>query len=257
MASLYNIEQDMIALYDKIEQQGGEILPEDEEMLAINSENFMNKMSGYNSYLLNLDNDIAACKKEEDRIKLLRKKYESRKETAKNIVLKAVQTFGVRTKTGGWCCEFPTFKFSTRRSESIATDEVRMEYLSKELNRLINELHDYGMLHPHIDWDLDGLCNTINANIQAEMKADGLVSQFIPFTPTDLEMIEINIEAKTSIANAFRSETGIFKPIIYKSATKNDLSVNKTTAKNYLKVTDDVNIISCCHKEANYSLQMS
>jgi len=255
MANLYNIEQDMIALYDKIEQQGGEILPEDEEQLVITQENFNSKMEGYNQYLHKLDNDIAACKAEEERVKLIRKGIESRKETAKKTVLTAVQQFGIQTKSGGYCIEFPTFKFSTRRSESIKEDDIRLGYLKRELDRLIHELYSYGMLHPHIDWDLDGLCNTMNANIKAEMETDGVIDKYLPFTPTDLEMIEVSYSTKSSIANAFRTDNGIFKPII-NIGIDFDLNVNKIIAKDYLKATNDVNIISCCHKEANYSLQM-
>ena len=40
MASLYNISQDILAIYDKIDQQEGEIFPEDEQALMITKEEF-------------------------------------------------------------------------------------------------------------------------------------------------------------------------------------------------------------------------
>ena len=254
--SLYNIEQDMIALYDKIEQQYGEILPEDEEALAINKENFENKLNGYNQYIHKLDDDIASCKKEEARIKDLRKKYENRQETAKNTVLKAIQMFGIQTKTGGYAIEFPTFKFSTRRSESIVPSDERLKYLNVELIRFIEELNNNDMLEPNTEWDLQGLCNSLNANIKAQMEADGVLDKYLPFTTTDLELIELSIEASSSIANLFRSKTGVIESVIQGEYSKTELTINKISAKYYLNQTEDVNVISCCHKETNYSLQM-
>lgn len=256
MESLYNIEQDMIALYDKIEEQGGEILPEDEQALAINHENFMNKMEGYNHYLHKLDNDISACKAEEDRIKSLRKRMESRRDAAKKNVLSAVQNFGVPTKTGGYAVEFATFKFSTRRSESVVEDEKRLEYLNKELNRFIYSLYDNGMLNPDINLDLQGLCDSINANIKAEMESDGCSHLYIPFTPNDLYLINIDVKSSCKLFSLFTTDNGVAQVLCKGATLSTELNVDKTTAKNYLKATQDVNIISCCHKEVNYSLQM-
>lgn len=256
MENLYKIEQDLIALYDKIEEQGGELLPEDEQQLNITKENFMNKMEGYNSYIHKLDNDIVACKEEENRIKSLRKSMESRKNTAKKTVLNAVMSFGIQTNNGGYIIEFPTFKFSTRRSESIIEDELRLKYFKDELIRLIEELDSNGVLTPNIEYNLEGICNTINANIEAEMKANGDGVYFIPFTETDLELINIEIVSKINVASLFKKETGIEKTISNNEFSKLDISVDKITAKSYLNEVQDINIISCCNKVANYSLQM-
>lgn len=256
MAALYQIEQDMLSIYDKIEQQGGEIFPEDEQALMITREDFKDKLSGYNNYMNELSHNIDACKQEEARIKALRKSYEVRLDTSKKVVLNAVQQFGVQTKSGGWAIEFPTFKFSTRRSECVIADELRLKYLEKELTRLLYELNANGMLTPNIDWDIQGLCDTMNANIKAEMENDGVGSAYLPFTPVDLELVDIEVISVCNISNLFRMNNGIADTLSKGGAIKTELSVNKTTAKEYLKATEDVGIISCCYKEANYSLQM-
>lgn len=255
MASLYNIQQDLLTIYDKIEQQDGEILPEDEQALAVTQENFREKLEGYNQYMGKLKTDVDACKQEEKRIKSLRESYESRLNTAKKVVLDAVQKFGVQTKTGGYAIEFPTFKFSTRRNESVIGDEKRLNYLYNELKRLLRELYINDMLTPHIDWDIQGLCDTINANIKAEMDYSGDLDYYIPFTTVDLQLIDITIECGCNLESLFTHDTGIAHVLACDTAAKSELSINKTCAKEYLKATEDINIISCCHKEANYSLQ--
>ena len=256
MAALYQIEQDMLSIYDKIEQQGGEILPEDEQALMVTREDFKDKLSGYNNYMNELSHNIDACKQEEARVKALRKAYEGRLDTTKKVVLNAVQQFGTQTKSGGWAIEFPTFKFSTRRSEYVVADELRMHYLDIELRRLLRELYTNSMLNPNIEWDMQGLCDTLNANIKAMMEDENVGDKYLPITPMDLELIEITVESSCSIANMFRVDNGIAPLLPKGGALKAELSLNKVTAKEYLKATEDANIISCCHKEANYSLQM-
>ena len=256
MASLYNISQDILAIYDKIDQQEGEIFPEDEQALMITKEEFKEKLTGYNGYIGELNSNIDACKKEEARIKALRKSYEGRLDTTKKVVLTAVQQFGTPTKNGGWAIEFPTFKFSTRRSEVVVEDKLRLEYLEKELNRLIRELYINGMLNPNIKWDIQGLCDTLNANIKAEMEMNGEESIFVPFTPMDLDLIDIDIECTSKISNLFRINNGIADVIAKGNITKQEISIDKAYAKECLSATQDVNVISCCHKETNYNLQI-
>ena len=255
MASLYNISQDILAIYDKIDQQEGEIFPEDEQALMITKEEFKDKLIGYNGYISELNSNIDACKKEEARIKALRKSYEGRLDTTKKVVLSAVQQFGTQTKNGGWTIEFPTFKFSTRKSEVVVEDKLRLEYLEKELNRLIRELYTNGMLNPNIEWDVQGLCDTINANIKAEMEMNGEENIFIPFTPMDLDLINIDIECTCKIGNLFRIDNGIANVIAKGYVNKQEISIDKIYAKDCLSAAQDVNVISCCHKETNYSLQ--
>lgn len=246
----------MSAIYDKIDQQGGEILPEDEQALMITREDLRDKLIGYNSYMGELNTNIEACKKEEDRIKAIRKTYENRLNLSKRNVLNAVQQFGTPTKTGGYMMEFPTFKFSTRRSESIVGDDKRLGYLYAELIRLIKELYSNGMLNPNFEYDLEGLCSTINANVKAEMEHNNDGDYYLPFTPTDLELIDIEIETSCNISSLFTKNNGIANVMACDDNAKSELSINKLIAKEYLKATEDVNVISCCHKEANYSLQM-
>ena len=256
MASLYNISQDILAIYDKIDQQEGEIFPEDEQALMITKEEFKEKLTGYNGYIGELNSNIDACKKEEARIKALRKSYEGRLDTTKKVVLTAVQQFGTQTKNGGWAIEFPTFKFNARRSEVVVEDKLRLEYLEKELNRLIRELYANGMLNPNIEWDIQGLCDTINANIKAEMEMNGEEDIFIPFTPMDLDLIDIEIVSKCKVSNLFRMDNGIANVIVKGGVIKQEMSIDKVYAKDCLSATQDVNVISCCHKETNYNLQI-
>lgn len=50
--SLYGIKTEFIRLMGAIEEQGGEITPEQEEALAINESNYIEKAGNYGKYIL-------------------------------------------------------------------------------------------------------------------------------------------------------------------------------------------------------------
>ena len=81
-------------------------------------------------------------------------------------------------------------------------------------------------------------------------------SIFIPFTPMDLDLIDIEIVSKCKISNLFRTDNGIANVMAKGSVTKQEISIDKAYAKDCLSATQDVNVISCCHKETNYNLQI-
>ena len=54
----------------------------------------------------------------------------------------------------------------------------------------------------------------------------------------------------------FKYDTGIAHVVAADFSAESKLSINKTAAKEYLKEIDDISVISCCHKEVNYSLQI-
>lgn len=256
MNSLYEISGDLLAVFDKIEQQGGELLPEDEEALVIHQEELKDKLLNYYQYLETLKDNILACKTEEERLKALRKSRENKVELLKKNMLYAVQQFGSVGKSGNNVIELPIVKLSTRRSEVVIEDEKRLKYLYNELKRLINELYANDMLKPNIEWDIQGLCDTLNANIKAEMKNNGDLEYFIPFTPFDLSLIVIDVECGCNIESLFKYNNGIAHVIAAEFSAESKLSVNKTAAKECLKNIDDIQFLSCCHKEVNYSLQI-
>ena len=78
---------------------------------------------------------------------------------------------------------------------------------------------------------------------------------FIPFTPMDLDLINIDIECTCKIGNLFRIDNGIANVIAKGYVNKQEISIDKIYAKDCLSAAQDVNVISCCHKETNYSLQ--
>ena len=70
MASLYNISQDILAIYDKIDQQEGEIFPEDEQALMITKKNLKKNLLDIMVISVNLILILMLVKKKKHVLKL-------------------------------------------------------------------------------------------------------------------------------------------------------------------------------------------
>ena len=77
---LFEIDQNLRELWNKIAEQEGEVLPEDEKALEELELARDDKLKGYGIIIRELDNDIAECKAETDRIKTISDRLKSRRE---------------------------------------------------------------------------------------------------------------------------------------------------------------------------------
>ena len=68
MKSLYQIEQDLLDIFEQIEEADGEITPEQEMALEINENNLKEKLSNYRKAITEWEGDIEKCKLEVKRI---------------------------------------------------------------------------------------------------------------------------------------------------------------------------------------------
>lgn len=118
--SLYKISADLQAVYNEIEENGGEITEELIEKLQIGEEDLKDKLKDYVSFISNLQSDVDQCSVEIKRIQEIKKTKETLISRLKEAILKAVQTFGETTKGNTKCIDLGTCKLSTRKS--VATE---------------------------------------------------------------------------------------------------------------------------------------
>lgn len=121
--SLFTIQNELLSIFQELEENGGELTTELEEALSIHQGDLAVKLSGYRSYHACIEHDIALCEKEEARIRDIRKSKERVLERLKGAMLQAVLLFGNDTKTGGKVLELygegSIAKLSTRKSEQV------------------------------------------------------------------------------------------------------------------------------------------
>lgn len=254
MLSLYDIENQFMDLFATIEEQGGEITPEQEEYLRITDDNFKAKLEDYAKVIKDYEGFINICKEEEKRINTRRKVYENRIKTLKDRMVEAIEMFAPNGKS----IETGTFRLSIRNSKSTAVSDCRVEYFKTLFNELIKEMAHNGMINIDETESIDyiGMLNVINANAKAECEEG---EEFVPYTIADLENIKINISRECTVKEMLDEHQDYLEVVGNDIGGNITASISKTESKRYLeansnKVCSEQDIPSVVKIEDNKSL---
>lgn len=134
MDSLYQISEDLLAIFANIEENEGEVTEEELQALEIKQEELNEKLASYKKAIRVWNADVDACKAEEKRLKDARTVKENRIEKLKSRMLEAVLTFGyegkpnAKGKTNHYY-ELPDGRMYTRTNEGVELDENRLNIL--------------------------------------------------------------------------------------------------------------------------------
>ena len=129
MASIYNITTELEDIFLELEENGSELTPELEERLAITQDNLKEKLNNYRKAYTMLNLDAESCKKEEQRLAVLRKTKENNAERLKGIMLDAVIAYGDLGKSGNKVINLVDSKLYTKNSNVLKLMKILIKYL--------------------------------------------------------------------------------------------------------------------------------
>lgn len=199
MSSLYQIQNDILRIFDEVESNDGEITEEQSNALTIKEDELKTKLDSYVKAIKSWEVDEKALKDEKKRFNDRQNIFKNRIERLKKAALEAVLTFGEHGKNNMFI-ELPTFRLFTKNSSSVEVDEQRVHIFMEEFERYIRELVSAGVLYAGKDVDLSGILSAINANCRATYGDD-----FEEFTINDLMALHITISQTNSIYDFFKS----------------------------------------------------
>lgn len=166
MASIYNITAELEDIFLELEENGGELTPELEERLAITQDNLKEKLNNYRKAYTMLNLDAESCKKEEQRLAVLRKTKENNANRLKNVMLDAVITYGDLGKSGNKSIDLVDSKLYTKNSKCVEVDE--------SLNQIFIDLV---LDHFKTLWDNDLITDDIES-FNREIMLDNINTKF-------------------------------------------------------------------------------
>ena len=140
MSNIFNIKQELLSIFDELEENGGELTPELEEQLNITQEEFRDKIKSYSNAVKMLENDIIDIKTEKARLNDLQKSKEKTIERLKKIMIDAVELFGDTTKSGSKYLDYGTGKVSIRNTQIV---EIEEDVTDRFVNRALYCLRWY------------------------------------------------------------------------------------------------------------------
>lgn len=254
MASLYTIEQELLALFQVIEDNDGEITDEQFDLLKIKQDELAKKLTNYHQALQSWKADVDSCRDEEKRIASVRRTRENRIERLKLAMFEAVNKFGQDGKSGNKIYELPTVKFFTKGTQAVDVDDDRVSILIAQFESYIRELVSNDILFTGNEVDLTSILDVINTNTRAQFGED-----YELFTLSDLTSIRLTVSITKSIYEYFR--TGAEALVMYAN-NPIEVELRNSTSKDDWKgsinasVVAEVSPVTVAELKKNYHLQM-
>lgn len=238
MASIFNIQQDLYAIFDSIEENEGEITPELEEALTIKREEFSTKIQGYVAYIKQLELDNKGIKEEIARLKDLQKSKEKTIDNLKKIMAMAINAFGDINKSGTKFLDYGTGKVSIRKSDSIEVDEEGTKQFVNRFFRYFNWLH-FTNTADQQELDVKDVIDFCNKTKQDD-EEDIIETNY---TDDDLANLQASLDFKVNLKDLITNPDGlklINSLLDYKVLATIKPSVDKTEVKKEVKSNGEI-----------------
>lgn len=250
--NIYQIQQDLIAIFDEIEENGGEITPATEAALTIKQDEFKDKVKDYTSVIKLIENDINLIKLEQKRLKELADRKQKVIDKLNRILLVAIEQFGDVKKTGVKFIDYGTGVVSIRNTKAVAVDTE----LLKDIEHQIKTMFDYTRDTNQLDVE-DRLHseNLIEAITGEHLNPEGYMSTGITISEDDLNHTNLKVTVKLPTKSVLNGETyPIFKEIlkhcsdysleadVSKSEIKKELEENGACAPNIARLVTNQSI---------------
>ena len=201
MANIYQIKQELLSIFDELEENGGELTPELKEQLNITQEEFRDKIESYSNAVKMLENDIIGIKAEKARLNDLQKSKEKTIERLKKIMIDAVELFGDTTKSGSKYLDYGTGKVSIRNTQVV---EVEEDITDRFVNRFLTCLRWYqqnNQLDTITSSDVLEYCNSKSPNEEDE--------EITILSEEDIAQIKADINLDIPISDLLTTERGM------------------------------------------------
>lgn len=135
--NIWKIQQELLSIFDKLEENGGELTEELEQRLAISQEDFRSKVESYTNVIKAVKADITAIDQESKRLAELKKSKTAMIDRLSKVIINAVEMFGETSKNGSKFFDYGTGKVSIRNSQKIELDEDKAKCMANEYAKCI------------------------------------------------------------------------------------------------------------------------
>lgn len=231
--NIWAIKQNLLSIFEEIEDNGGELTPDLEKELTITQEVFANKVKDYTCVIKSLTSDLDDIKLEQKRLKEL---YENKEKTIaklKEIIIDAIEQFGDTNKSGVKYVDYGTGKVSVRKSTAVEVDDDCVKSIGVAITELFDNIRFDNMLDVYDKVDIDDVIQIISEDVE---KSDG---ECIPgYTVSKEELDKVNLDVTLQIpASKITDAAGyqVIKEILkLTKLVKMSSSVSKSLIKNDL-----------------------
>lgn len=223
MSNIFEIQENLISIFNQIEENYGEITPDLESNLAIAESEFKVKVKDYSDYIKTLDYDVVAIDIEIARLKDLKDRKNKLIDKLKSIVSQAIINFGSESKTGTKFVDWGTGKVSIRKTTSV---EVNNDDLKAYCKNVVKEFINLRYTN---QFD----CVTLDTNFIRESGKQQGSDHDIDYTSDDLQFINLDINLKENILDLVNTPKGrnLLRALLEYDVFEMNPTVSKTDIK--------------------------
>lgn len=198
MSNLYLIQEELLKLFNEIEENGGELTPELEEALAVKQEELVSKVKSYTDVIKSLKTDIGAIKEEKTRLDAYQKSKEKLIDRLTKVIVEAIDKFGDTTKSGTKFVSWDTGKVSIRKSQAIELDD---DQIARFVDKFMSHCNWQKSIN-QFSWSLldpEALLQSVN-------KLDDPTLATPDYAMNDLDCLDVKLETTMSIREMLENE---------------------------------------------------
>lgn len=225
--NIFEIQQDLLSIFDEIEENGGELTAELEEKLEITQENFKNKIESYVNLIRIKEGELYTISQEINRLEALQDTKQRLITRLQKIILQAVNKFGDTTPKGGKFFDYGTGKISIRKTQIVDTNDELIKFVGSNLLHELTVRKENNQLNVLPPITKEEILSNLNNDNEA------------PFdiTSDDLDNIKFDISVEVNLNDILTSDNFEFikEAITLSPKFKLSSKVSKTELKTKLK----------------------
>lgn len=225
MSNIYQIKQELLSIFDELEENGGELTEELEQRLAVSQEDFKDKIESYTNVIKSLESDITAIKTEQKRLKELADRKDNTINRLKSVIIDAIEMFGDTKKSGVKYLDYGTGQVSIRQTKAVDVDKDVANAITKGIVLMLENLYNNNQVDVVGELDQIDLLDIIASNPVEE------TSYKLNSSDLNSSNVEISLKVPVSDLTNGTAYTALKEIIGY----TRDYSINTVISKTELK----------------------
>lgn len=245
MSNIFELQQELLDLFDEVEQNCGELTPELEEKLTITQDEFLEKVEKYTCVIKDLNIDMAGIKEEQARLKALYDRKEKAVNRIKTIIIDAVNRFGAIKKSGVRYLDYGLGEVSVRKSDAVEINDSLVSYVGNYLTSSTTFDKQCNQLDVRENIELSDIITDISQNTDMGVSADDLKHIDVKFeVSVPLKDLATNTKGYPVLREIAKySDDYKLSTSVSKSALKPELKENGACAPNLAKLVQNESLI--------------
>lgn len=229
--NIFELKNDLLQVFDELEENGGELTPELESMLKFTQNEATSKVKEYAEVITLIKGDIALIDQEVKRLRDLKSRKTKAIENISNLIITAIEYFGETDKKGKKYIDYGTGKVTTRKSSSFIQNTDNTDGIVATLFHYLEWLRENNQLDFATDVDIDSYKEAL-ANYKMR-EGEELINYPITLQKGDLENIEASINFKLPVSKLMSGKGFEFVKVLVDTipAFIVESSIDKTSLK--------------------------